>query len=186
MNKEVIAGKKRRRQGGQHVAIMNESEVARLQREIALSYRACLHALESPGITTPHAFITAQMERISDCQAQLIDLVGADAATRITAQALCESGEQDAEVTGEEDRSKRTMTIMERTHEITKIKTQVASSFHACMQLCTSAGAATHQATLKSYLKDLVGYQKELTILTGADEAMRMMFEAMEGGEHAP
>jgi len=73
---------------------MSESEVARLRREITLSYQACLNVFESPCVTAPHSFITARMERISDCQAQLVDLVGADAATRITAQALCEADEE--------------------------------------------------------------------------------------------
>ena len=76
---------------------MSESEVARLRREIALSYQACLRVFESPSVTAPHSFITARMERISDCQTQLVDLVGADAATRITAQALCEAGQEDGE-----------------------------------------------------------------------------------------
>jgi hypothetical protein len=76
---------------------MSQSEVARLRQEITLSYQACLRALESPGITAPHSFITVRMEKISDCQDQLIDLVGANAATRITAQALCEAGEGDGE-----------------------------------------------------------------------------------------
>lgn len=76
---------------------MSESEVARLRQEIMLSYQACLRVFESPSITAPHDFITARMERISDCQVHLVDLVGADAATRITAQALCEAGEEDVE-----------------------------------------------------------------------------------------
>jgi hypothetical protein len=74
---------------------MSESEVARLRREITLSYQACLSVFASPSITAPHSFITARMERISDCQTRLVDLVGADAATRITAQALCEADEED-------------------------------------------------------------------------------------------
>jgi len=81
---------------------MSESEVARLRREISLSYQACLRALEAPAITAPHSFITARMEKISDCQEQLVSLVGADAATSITAQAMKEAGEEDVEVTGEE------------------------------------------------------------------------------------
>ena len=80
---------------------MSESEVARLRREITLSYQACLRALESPSITAPHSFITARMEKISDCQDQLVDLVGADVATCITAQALCNAGEKDVEAEGQ-------------------------------------------------------------------------------------
>jgi len=73
---------------------MSESEVARLRREIALSYQACLRVFESPAITTPHSFITARMEKIAKFQEQLVDLVGADAATRITAQAISEAAEE--------------------------------------------------------------------------------------------
>jgi regulator of replication initiation timing len=162
---------------------MLNSEVARLRLEITLFYQACLSVFESPGITAPHAFITARMEKISDCQAQLISLVGSDAATRITAQAMDEAGEEGPEMT-DKDTRKATMTIMERAREITRLKEQVASSFHACMQLYTSSGTVAHQAALKSHLKDMVGYQKELTTLAGANEAMLMMFEAMEGGEN--
>ena len=74
---------------------MSESEVARLRREIALSYQACLRVFESPSITAPHSFITARMEKIAECQEQLVDLVGADAATRITAQAISEAAEEE-------------------------------------------------------------------------------------------
>jgi hypothetical protein len=87
-----------KRQGGKQVDIMSKSEVARLQREIALSYQACLSVFEAPGITAPHAFITAKMEKIAECQEQLIDIVGSDAATRITAEALREAGEEGGEV----------------------------------------------------------------------------------------
>jgi hypothetical protein len=97
----------KRQQGGKHVDIMEKSEVARLRREISLSYQACLRALNSPAITAPHSFITARMEKISDCQEQLVSLVGADAATRITAQAMKETGEENVEVTGK-DASKAT------------------------------------------------------------------------------
>jgi hypothetical protein len=167
------------------ILAMSNSEVARLRQEITLSYQSCLSVFESPGITAPHSFITARMEKISDCQEQLVNLVGSDAATRITAQAISEAAQEGSEETGK-DTGKATMTIMERTREITRLKVQVASSFHACIQLCASSSTAAHQAALKSYLKDLVGYQKELTALAGADEAMHMMFEAMESGDNTP
>ena len=74
---------------------MSESEVARLRREIVLSYQACLSVFESPSITAPHAFITAKMEKIAECQERLVDIVGADAATRITTEAMRKTGEED-------------------------------------------------------------------------------------------
>ena len=83
---------------------MSNSEVARLQQEITLSYQACLSVFESPGITAPHAFITARMEKISDCQEQLVSLVGSDAATRITAQAISEAAEEDVKATEKDTR----------------------------------------------------------------------------------
>jgi hypothetical protein len=76
---------------------MSQSEIARLRQEIMLSYQACLRVFEVPNITAPHSFITARMEKISDCQAQLVDLVGADAATLITVQAIGEVAEEDTE-----------------------------------------------------------------------------------------
>jgi hypothetical protein len=76
---------------------MSKSEVACLRREITLSYQACLSVFEAPGITAPHAFITAKMEKIAECQERLVDIVGADTATRITAEALREAGEEDGE-----------------------------------------------------------------------------------------
>ncbi len=84
---------------------MSESEVARLRREIALSYQACLRLFESPGITAPHSFITARMEKISECQARLVDLVGADAATRVTTQAISEAAKEDREEGDNQDTS---------------------------------------------------------------------------------
>lgn len=89
-----------RRQGGKQVDIMSKSEVARLRREIALSYQACLSVFESPGITAPHAFITAKMEKIAEYQEQLIDIVGSDAATRITVEAMRKAGEVTSKDTG--------------------------------------------------------------------------------------
>ncbi len=97
----------KRQQEGKHIDIMSQSEIARLRREIMLSYQACLRALDSPAITAPHSFITARMEKMSDCQEQLVGLVGADAATRITAQAMKEASEEDVEVVGK-DTSKAT------------------------------------------------------------------------------
>src|SRR5579884_2232780 len=90
----------KRQQEGKHIDIMSQSEVACLRREIMLSYQACPRVLDSPTITAPHSFITARMEKMSDCQEQLVSLVGADAATRITAQAMKEAGEEDVEVAG--------------------------------------------------------------------------------------
>lgn len=72
------------------------SEVARLRREIALSYEAAARVFESPGIIAPHSFITARMERISDIEAQLVDLVGADEATRLTIEAMRGAGDAPA------------------------------------------------------------------------------------------
>ena len=59
------------------------------------SYQACLSVFESPSITAPHAFITAKMEKIAECQERLVDIVGADAATRITTEAMRKTGEED-------------------------------------------------------------------------------------------
>jgi len=89
------------RKEGKQGDIMEKSEVARLRREITLSYQACLSVFESPGITASHAFITAKMEKIAGCQERLVDIVGADAATRITAQALRDACEEDGEATQE-------------------------------------------------------------------------------------
>ncbi len=77
------------------VIIMSEgtkNEVARLRNRIALEYQAAMRAMHDPAIVMPHQFITKRMELISDLQEQLVPLVGAQQATRLTWEAMEEGG----------------------------------------------------------------------------------------------
>ena len=59
----------------------NQSDVARLLRQIDLEYEAVQRGLTGLALGTfRHAFINAKMERISECHAQLITLMGEDKA----------------------------------------------------------------------------------------------------------
>lgn len=66
----------------------NKSEVARLRNQIALEYQTAMRAMHDPAITAPHLFITKRMEVISDCEEQLVSLVGAQNATRLIWEAM--------------------------------------------------------------------------------------------------
>jgi hypothetical protein len=66
----------------------NQSEVACLRTRIMLEYQAAMRAMHDPAMVTPHSSITKRMELISDLQEQLISLVGAQQATRVTWEAL--------------------------------------------------------------------------------------------------
>jgi len=62
----------------------NKSEVARLRYQIEQEYQAAelaLHGLAA-GVSR-HAFITAKMERMGECHAQLARLVGGQQAMNI-------------------------------------------------------------------------------------------------------
>ena len=66
------------------------SDVDKLTHEIAQFYQACLGICDSPifTATSTGVAINARMEKIVECQAQLIDLVGAEEATQITFLAM--------------------------------------------------------------------------------------------------
>ena len=70
----------------------NQSEVACLRTRIMLEYQAAMRAMHDSALTAPHLFITKRMETISDLQEQLVPLVGAQQATRVTWEAMEEGG----------------------------------------------------------------------------------------------
>jgi hypothetical protein len=72
----------------------NQSEVACLRTRIMLEYQAAMRAIHDPAIVAPHQFITKRMELISDLQEQLVPLVGAQQATRVTWEAMEEGGKR--------------------------------------------------------------------------------------------
>ena len=71
---------------------MQRSEVARIRQQIILEIQACERVFHELAIIAPHQFITKRLEAISDYQAQLVPIVGAEAATKITFEAMEEGG----------------------------------------------------------------------------------------------
>lgn len=67
----------------------NQSEVARLLKQIELEYEAAQRALHGFAAgTIKHKFITARMENIGRCHDQLKTLVGEEQAVLALGQAL--------------------------------------------------------------------------------------------------
>lgn len=67
----------------------NKSEVARLMQQISEANEAAYQALYglAQGIAQ-HTFITARMERMGECHAQLVELVGEHEAALLLCHAL--------------------------------------------------------------------------------------------------
>jgi hypothetical protein len=65
-----------------------KSEVARLRNRITLEYQAAMRAMHDSAVVAPHQFITKRLECISEIQEQLVPLVGAHQATRLTWEVL--------------------------------------------------------------------------------------------------
>ena len=67
----------------------NQSEVARLLRQIELEYEAAQRALTGLASgASRHKFITAKMERMGECHAELKQLVGERETTQLVNEAL--------------------------------------------------------------------------------------------------
>ncbi len=72
----------------------NNSEVARIMRQITLEYEAAQRGLTGLAYgTAHHAFITAKLESMVNMQESLSDIVGSQEAIKLVVQAL-----NDAEV----------------------------------------------------------------------------------------
>ncbi len=156
------------------------SEVAALRERIKSEYEACFAALNAPAITAPHKVITQRInqhwENIAGYQEQLVEVVGANAATIITGEALASASP--------EGRTGSDKTRAEIVEMMNRMKYLATSAYQSCIALCTaSPDPGTTQATLKSYFKDVVGIQQQLSILVGPTAAQDIMFEAMEGLE---
>ena len=68
---------------------MSASEVARLLKEIEVSYQAAKHGLQGLAEgTAKHEFITAKMERIEQNRESLIHLIGMEQAMALVVQVL--------------------------------------------------------------------------------------------------
>lgn len=67
------------------------SEVRKLMQQITEEQYAAEQALYGLAEVASHEFITSRMERIGFCQSRLTELVGAQAATRLTVQAMNEA-----------------------------------------------------------------------------------------------
>lgn len=66
-----------------------QSEVARLRQQIADEYLAATRGLTGLALgTARHEFITARMENMSRCQAQLNELVGEREGAKLLAETL--------------------------------------------------------------------------------------------------
>ena len=71
----------------------NKSEVARIRRQIELEYEAAQRGMYGFAAGAgKHEFITARMEKMGKCHAELVTLVGEREATRVLAQALEQAG----------------------------------------------------------------------------------------------
>ena len=53
----------------------NQSEIARLQQQIALEYEASRIGLTGLSATASHAYITARQQNIARCFAELVEFV---------------------------------------------------------------------------------------------------------------
>jgi hypothetical protein len=71
----------------------NESDVARLLKQIDTEYQAAQYGLSGLALgTSMHSFITARMEKIEDARQQLVQLVGDEMeATRLVAEQMNKS-----------------------------------------------------------------------------------------------
>jgi hypothetical protein len=68
---------------------MSESEVARLLKEIELTYQAAKNALEGLAAgTAKHEFITAKMASLDQYRESLAQIVGADQAMEMLVQVI--------------------------------------------------------------------------------------------------
>ena len=73
----------------------NQSEVARIKRQIELEYEAAQRAMYGFAAGAgKHAFITARMENMGRCHEQLVTLVGEQEAVKALAQALEHAGNE--------------------------------------------------------------------------------------------
>ena len=73
----------------------NTSEVARIKRQIELEYEAAQRGMYGFAAGAgKHEFITARMENMGKCHAQLVTLVGEREATKAFAQALEQAGNE--------------------------------------------------------------------------------------------
>lgn len=71
----------------------NQSEVARLMRQIEAEYEAAERGMHGLILGTgQHEFITRRMENMEGCRKQLVVLVGDQHATELTAQAIEAAG----------------------------------------------------------------------------------------------
>lgn len=70
---------------------MEESEVARIRRQIELEYEAARRGLEDYAIASRHQFISARMQRVSQYHQELVTLVGDQKATEIVLEAETKS-----------------------------------------------------------------------------------------------
>jgi hypothetical protein len=70
---------------------MEESEVARIRRQIELEYEAARRGLEDYAIASRHQFIAARMQRVSQYHQELAQLVGDQKATEIVLEAETKS-----------------------------------------------------------------------------------------------
>ena len=68
---------------------MSESEVARLLKEIELTYQAAENGLAGLAAgTARHEFITAKMEKLEKSRESLVQFVGADQAMEMLVQVI--------------------------------------------------------------------------------------------------
>jgi hypothetical protein len=68
---------------------MSRSEVARLLKEIELTYQAAKSGLEGLAAgTAKHEFITAKMEKLDTYRESLTQFIGADQAMELLVQVL--------------------------------------------------------------------------------------------------
>lgn len=65
----------------------HQSEIGAVLRQIEHEYQAAQTALHSYAVTSPHAFITARLERMGRLHEHLEQIVGADA-IRLIAERL--------------------------------------------------------------------------------------------------
>lgn len=66
----------------------NNSEVARLMRQITEEYEATQRGLYDTALTGKHAFITTKIENMGRLQEELLDVVGAHQVMALVVEAL--------------------------------------------------------------------------------------------------
>jgi len=69
----------------------NQSEVAKIRRQIAAEYEAAQRALHDVAMVGRHAFITARQENIGVLIEALVDDIGIEGAAQVWASALEQS-----------------------------------------------------------------------------------------------